>query len=172
MISLDCIHLMWTMRTWIYFSNGKQWNVRSKSRLFTQEFYISKENKGTKLYTKTFVVHTVGQISKLPKLSVFLHFQLGALNTIPLTDFTQYFCCALSLCLDKSAWLAQSKHLHQGGVHSGLNEYTVKKPRHLGKVGTVLGYSFIYKPLCPRCKAHASYFQWCQCIKLSAKFTR
>lgn len=148
MISLDCIHLMWTMRTWIYFSNGKQWNARSKSRFFTQEFYISKENKGTKLYTKTFVVHTVGQISKLPKLSVFLHFQLGALNTIPLTDFTQYFCCALSLCLDKSAWLAQTPSPRRGAlrfewIHS-------EKTQTFGKSWHSFGLQFYLQATMPQ----------------------
>lgn len=72
----------------------------------------------------------LGQISKL---STFLHFQLPAPNIIPLTDFTQYFYCALSLCLDKSEWLAQSKHLHWGEVHSGLNEYTVGKKANIGE---------------------------------------
>lgn len=59
--------------------------------------------QGDKTHTKTFLVHVVGQISKLSKLSTFLHFQLCALNTIPLTDCMQYFYCALLLCLDKSA---------------------------------------------------------------------
>lgn len=123
--------------------------------------------QGDKIHTKTFLVHVVGHVSKL---SAFLHFHLWALNTIPLTDFTQYFYCALLLRLDKSVWLAQSKHLRWGEVHSGLNEYTVKK-RHWEKVGMVFGHSFIYKALCPRSKPHASYFQWCQCIKFSPEIT-
>lgn len=130
MISLDCVHFMWTMRTWIYFRNGKELNARSMRRFSTQAFYISKERTGTKPTLRHFWCMLW---AKFLNFQPFLHFQLRELNTIPLTDFTQYFYCALLLCLDKSTWLAQSKHPHGGDVHSGLNAYTVKKKPDIGK---------------------------------------
>lgn len=97
--------------------------------------------KGEKTPTKIFLMRIVGQTPELS--STFLHFKFCALNSIALADFTYCFYCALLLCLNKSTCLAQTKHLHGGNGHSGLNAYTVIMKTDRGKKLSQLMVTFL-----------------------------
>lgn len=71
--------------------------------------------------------------AKFLNSSTFLLYQLYALNSITLTDFTYCFYCSLLLSLDESTCLARKKHLHRGNMCSGFSVYTVIIKTDIGK---------------------------------------